>query len=151
MADGPQVLSPTYRKRYKYRGGLNLSVQSTKINFKGDPDYQKNMSYFVTWNHSVDSRARPGTNFSASVSAGSTKYNQYVSNNPQLNFQNQLTSSITYSKMWIGTPFNLTVSANHSQNNNLHYISINLPDVGFTMNTIYPLQKKEVIGHPEMV
>src|SRR5678810_1336914 len=104
---------------------------------------------FLTWNHSVDSRARPGTNFSASVSAGSTKYNQYVSNNPQLNFQNQLTSSITYSKNWIGTPFNLTVSANHSQNNNLHYISVNLPDVGFTMNTIYPLQKKEVIGTPK--
>lgn len=143
------TLSPSYRKRYKYRGGLNLSVQSTKINFKGDPDYTKNMSYFVTWNHSVDSRARPGTNFSASVTAGSTKYNQYVSNNPQLNFQNQLTSSITYSKMWIGTPFNLTVSANHSQNNNLHYININLPDVGFTMNTIYPLQKKEVIGTPK--
>ena len=51
--------------------------------------------------------------------------------------------------MWIGTPFNLTVSANHSQNNNLHYININLPDVGFTMNTIYPLQKKEVIGTPK--
>ena len=143
------TLSPTYRKRYKYRGGLNLSVQSTKINFKGDPDYSKNMSYFVTWNHSVDSKARPGTSFSASVNAGSTTYNRYVSNNPTLNFQNQLTSSITYSKMWIGTPFNLTVSANHSQNNNLHYISLNLPDVGFTMNTIYPLQKKEVIGTPK--
>ena len=142
-------LSPTYRKRYKYRGGMNFSVQSTKINFKGDPDYTHNMSYFVTWSHSVDSRARPGTSFSASVNAGSTKYNQYVSNNPQLNFQNQLTSSITYSKMWIGTPFNLTVSANHNQNNNLHYISVNLPDVGFTMNTIYPLQKKEVIGTPK--
>ena len=142
-------LSPTYRKRYKYRGGLSVSVQSTKINFKGDPDYTHNMGYFVTWNHSVDSRARPGTNFSANVSAGSTKYNTYVSNNPQLNFQNQLTSSITYSKQWLGTPFNLTVSANHSQNNNLHFISINLPDVGFTMNTIYPLQKKEVIGTPK--
>ena len=143
------TLTPTYRKRYKYRGGLNLSVQSTKINFKGDPDYQHNMSYLVTWNHSVDSKARPGTSFSASVTAGSTKYNQYVSNNPQLNFQNVMTSSIAYTKTWIGTPFNLTVSANHNQNNNLHYISINLPDVGFTMNTIYPLQKKEVIGSPK--
>ena len=58
------TLSPTYRKRYKYRGGLNLSVQSTKINFKGDPDYQKNMSYY----HYVESfwliaKARPGTKF----------------------------------------------------------------------------------------
>lgn len=142
-------LSPTYRRRYKYQGGLNLSVISTKLNFKGDPDYQKNMSYFINWNHSADARARPGTSFSASVNAGSTSYNKYVSNNPQLNFQNIMSSSITYAKTWIGTPFNLTVSANHNQNNNLHYITLNLPDVGFTMNTIYPLQKKEVVGTPK--
>jgi LPS-assembly protein len=143
------TISPTYRKRYKYSGGLNFTVRSTKLNFKGDPDFSKNTSYGITWNHTVDSRARPGTSFSASVSASSTKYNRYVSNSPQLNFQNVQTSSITYSKSWIGKPYNLTVSANHSQNNNLHYINLNLPDVGFTVNTIYPFQKTEVVGSPK--
>ena len=143
------TITPTYRRRYKYQGGLNFTIQSTKINFKGDPDFTKNKSYFVSWNHSVDARARPGTNFSASVSAGSTKFNQYLSNSPQRNFQNQLQSSITYSKTWIDKPFNLTVSANHNQNNNLHYINLNLPDVGFSVNTLYPLQRKEVVGSPK--
>ncbi len=143
------TISPTYRKRYKYNGGLNFTIRSTKLNFKGDPDFSKNTSYAINWNHSVDNRARPGTNFSASVSASSTKYNRYVSNSPQLNFQNQQTSSITYSKNWIGKPYNLTISANHSQNNNLHYINLNLPDVGFTVNTLYPLQKKELVGSPK--
>jgi len=142
-------ITPTYRKRYKYNGGLNFSMRSTKQNFKGDPDYSKNLSYFINWNHSLDSRARPGTNFSASVSAGSTKYNQYVSNNPQRNFQNQLQSSITYTKSWLNKPFNLTVSANHNQNNNLHFININLPDVGFTVNTLYPFQSKSSVGVPK--
>lgn len=142
-------ITPTYRRRYKYNGGLNFSMRSTKENFKGDPDYSKNLSYFINWNHSLAQTARPGTSFSANVSAGSTKYNQYVPNNPQRNFQNQLQSSITYSKNWLNKPYNLTLSANHNQNNNLHYITVNLPDVGFTVNTLYPFQNKNSVGAPK--
>jgi len=139
-------LNPNYRKRYRYAGGFTLSVLSNKQNFKGDPDYYSNKSFFVTWNHSADSRARPGTTFSANVNAGSTTYNQNLPNDPRRNFQNQLGSSIAYSKNWRGTPFNLTLSANHNQNNATHLINISLPDAGFTMNTIYPLQKKNFVG-----
>ncbi len=138
--------NPTYRKRYRYSGNLNLSVQTTKLNFKGDPDYLKNKSFFLTWSHNVDSRARPGTTFSASVNAGSTQFNQLIPNNTQLNFQNQLGSSITYSKSWAGKPYNLTVSANHNQNNRTRLVNVSLPDVGFTVNTLYPFQKKEGVG-----
>src|SRR5258708_38645843 len=70
------TISPTYRKLYKYNGGLNFTIRSTKLNFKGDPDFSKNTSYGITWNHSLDRVARPGTNFSASVNASSTKYNR---------------------------------------------------------------------------
>ncbi len=142
-------ITPTYRKRYRYQGRLNFSVQSTKFNFKGDPDYIKNRSYFITWSHSVDSRARPGTNFSASVNAGSTKYNDYVPNNANRNFQNQLGSSITYTKTWAGKPYNLSISANHNQNNATRLINLHLPDVGFTVNTLYPFQRKEFVGAPK--
>ena len=142
-------ISPSYRKRYRYNGGLNFSIQNTKINFKGDPDYLKNKSYFLTWNHNVDSRARPGTNFSASVNAGSSKYNELVPNNPNINFQNQLSSSITYSKTWTGKPYNLTLSANHNQNNRSRLINVSIPDVGFTVTTIYPFQSKEFVGTPK--
>jgi lipopolysaccharide assembly outer membrane protein LptD (OstA) len=142
-------ITPSYRRRYRYQGQLNFSIQNTKYNFKGDPDYVKNRSYSITWSHSSDSRARPGTSFSASVNAGSTRYNQFVPNNPNRNFQNQLGSSITYSKTWAGKPYNLTVSANHNQNNALHLINLNLPDVGFTVNTLYPFQRKEIIGTPK--
>ncbi len=45
---------------------------------------------------------------------------------------------------------NLTVSANHNQNNQLHLINLNLPDIGYTVNTIYPFQPKEgPIGTPK--
>ncbi len=138
--------NPTYRKRYRYSGNMNFSMQTTKLNFKGDPDYLKNKSFFLTWSHSVDLRARPSTRMSASVNAGSTQVNQLIPNNAQLNFQNQLGSSITYSKTWAGKPYNLTMSANHNQNNRTRLINLSLPDVGFTVNTLYPFQKKESVG-----
>lgn len=139
-------LSPTYRKRYRYAGSFNLSVQSFKQNFKGDPDFVANKSYFVTWSHSADTRARPGQSFSANVNAGSTRFNQLVPNDPRRNFQNQLGSSVAYSKTWRNSPFNLTLSANHNQNNATRLINISLPDAGFTMSTIYPFQKKDFAG-----
>lgn len=139
-------VNPTYRKRYRYSGAFTLSMQRTKQNFKGDPDFSNNKTYSVSWSHSVDSRARPGTVFSANLNASSTKYNRYVSNDPYLNFQNQQGSSIAYSKSWAGKPYNLTVSANHDQNNLTHIIRISLPDVGFAVSTLYPFEKKEAVG-----
>jgi LPS-assembly protein len=139
-------LIPTYRKRYRYNGTFNLSLQHTKLNFKGDPDYSVSNTFLISWSHSMDSKAKPGTNFSANVNAGSTRYNQNIPNNPYRNIQNQLSSSINYSKTWVGKPFNLTLSANHNQNNSIHLINLTLPDAGFTVTTLYPFQRKEMVG-----
>jgi hypothetical protein len=156
--------SPSYRVRYKYNGNFNISLQNTKFAFKGDPDFRKNQSFFVTWSHSMDSKARPGVSFSANVNAGSSKYLSLVPNaglvNPgfggnvqgagnyqqPMNFTNQLSSSISYQKNWQGTPFNLAVNLNHNQNTSTRLVNLSLPDIAFVMNTIYPFQAKESIG-----
>jgi LPS-assembly protein len=139
---------PSYRVRYKYNGGLRLTIQRTRIlSTDAHEDYTDTKTFNLSWRHTVDSKARPGTNFSANVNAGSTKFNRYVLNNPLANYNNQLNSSIAYSKTWDG--YNLTVSANHSQNNNTGLVSLNLPTVGFTANTIYPLQRKDYSGTPK--
>ncbi len=156
--------SPSYRVRYKYNGNFNISIQNTKFAFKGDPDFRQNKSFFVTWSHSMDSKARPGMSFNANVNAGSSKYLSLVPNaglvNPgfggnvqgagnyqqPMNFTNQLSSSISYQKNWQGTPFNLAVNLNHNQNTSTRVVNLNLPDIAFVMNTIYPFQAKEAIG-----
>lgn len=143
-------LTPTYRKRYRYTGSFNIAFQHTKIAFKGDPDYSLQKTFNITWSHSVDSRAKPGTSFSANVNAGSTKFNQLIPNNPIQNITNQLYSSISYAKQWSGEiPMSLQLSANHNQNNTTGLINVTLPDAGFTVPTIYPFQKKEIIGTPK--
>jgi hypothetical protein len=138
--------SPTYRRRYKYNGALNLGLINSKINFKGDPDYSKTQAFNISWNHAQDPKARPGRTFSANVNAGSSQYNRAIPNDPRLNFQNQLNSSISYSKTWPGKPYNLTVSANHDQNNATRLINLRLPDAGFTVTSINPFKRKERVG-----
>ncbi|HYE53269.1 MAG TPA: putative LPS assembly protein LptD, partial [Chitinophagaceae bacterium] len=142
-------LSPTYRKRYRYSGAFNLTVQNSRI-LSEDPKapFLSTKTFNITWGHTMDSKARPGTSFSASVNAGSTKFNQFVANNPTRNFTNQLNSSITYSKTW-GSKYNLTLSANHQQNNNTRLITLNLPTAAFTVNTFNPFQRKEFVGDPK--
>lgn len=136
---------PTYRVRYKYNGSMNFSLQNSRIlSSTAEHEFDKTRTFNITWSHAVDSRARPGQTFSANVNAGSTRYNRLVTNNAMRNYQNQLNSSITYSKTW--DRFNFTASANHNQNNNTQLITMSLPNMALTMSTIYPLQKKEAIG-----
>ena len=140
-------VSPRYYKRYHYQGNFMVDFQKTKFNFKGDPDYAVINTFKIRWNHSADSKARPGVTFSANVDAGSTKFNQYVPNSPLRNFNNILTSTINYSKVWKDKPFNVSVIANHQQNTNLKTMSITLPDLSFNMNTLYPFRRKESAGN----
>ncbi len=139
---------PQYRKRYRYQGAFNLSLTHTKFAFKGDPDYQLIKTFQINWSHSVNPNAKPGTSFSASVNAGSTRHNDFIANNAYKNFQNNLTSSISYSRDWQrdGLPFSLQLSANHNQNSLTRLINVTLPDAGFTVTTLYPFQRKSVSG-----
>lgn len=134
-------VSPRYYKRYRYQGSLSVDVLHLR-----DLDRSGARSFNIRWNHNSDTKARPGVSFNASVNAGSSGFNSAVPNSPQRNFQNQLNSSITYSKIWKDKPFNLNVSANHNQNTNTKQWNINLPDIGFNVNTLYPFRRKEVIG-----
>ncbi|MBK6381234.1 MAG: LPS-assembly protein LptD [Chitinophagaceae bacterium] len=134
-------LSPRYYKRYRYQGNLSVDIQHLR-----DLDKSGARNFNVRWAHSSDTKARPGVSFNASLNAGSSGFNSAVPNSPQRNFQNQLNSSITYSKIWKNRPFNLNISGNHNQNTNSKLWNINLPDIGFNVNTLYPFRRKEVIG-----
>ena len=142
--------SPTYRKRYKYNGGLNLSFANTRF---GDPEVKSEFStsrdFRVTWNHSMDSKARPGVNFGAAVNFGTSSYNKYNVYDYNTRVNNNIGSSITFSKTWQGKPYNLTMGLNHSQNLSTRDVSVSFPDATFTVNTIYPFQPKEMAGTPK--
>ncbi|PZX65657.1 putative LPS assembly protein LptD [Hydrotalea sandarakina] len=144
-------INPKYYVRYHYQGALNFSFQSIKAlnqNYLTPQEYNTSKSFMLNWTHTRDNKARPGTTFSANVNFGSTKYNQYVLNNPFVNFQNQLSSSISYSKDF-GGKSNISVNLNHNQNSNTGLVNLNLPTISYNVNTFYPFQKKEQVGAPK--
>lgn len=140
-------VTPKYFKRYRYNGSLNVSVLHSRIlnnstNIKDE--FTTNNSFQVSWSHARDNKARPGTNFSANVNAGSTKFNQYLPNNNLLNFENRLNSTVQWSKTTARS--NLTVAANHDQNSVTRLVNMNLPTVNYSLLTFYPFQRKERVG-----
>jgi len=142
-------VTPEYRVRYRYSGTLNFALQNTKLLADAGKDaYTESRTFSLNWTHQMDQKARPGTNFSANVNVASTKYNQYLLNNPTANYTNQLSSSITYSKTWDGK-YNLSVSGTHNQNNETRIINVAMPSIAFTAPTIYPFQKSTFVGTPK--
>ena len=141
--------TPTYKVRYKYSGQVNFTYQYTKLLSSAGADaYDVTKTFSFNWSHSMDSKARPGTNFSANVNVASTKFAASQLNNPTAAYNNQLSSSITYSHTF-DQKYNLTLSANHNQDNETRLINVSLPNLSFTAPTIYPLQSKDYVGTPK--
>jgi lipopolysaccharide assembly outer membrane protein LptD (OstA) len=136
-----------YLNRYEYSGNLSLSYGSHNYGLEGDPPEK---DFNITWSHTQNPNASPGSTFSASVNAGTSTFYQ---NNPsaanynlQSLTQNNLSSSISYGRVWDGTPFNLTVSLSHSQDLTAKTVTLNLPTFNFNMSTISPFDSKDRVG-----
>ena len=137
-------LSSNYRKRYRFNGSFNFNFENNINGIRGFDDYSKSNNFNIRWSHSQDSKASPNSRFTASVNLGSSKFfresqNQFNISQTQTN---TLNSSINYSKSFVGTPFNMNVTASHQQNTNTEKITMTLPSLTLNMNRIYPFAGK---------
>ena len=133
-----------YALRYKFNGNFSYNYDNNIFSLRGFDDYSKSSNYNIRWSHSQAAQANPNMRLSASVNLGSSKYyreslNEY---NTSSFLNNQLSSSISFSKKFVGTPFNLSVSATHSQNTNTETINMSLPSLQLSMDRIYPFAPK---------
>jgi len=136
----------SYNKLYKYSGNFQFNYANNISGHKGLPDYSQARNYRVGWSFFQDAKASPGSRFSASVNLSSSEFEKENSYNVAEHATTQKQSSVSYSKSWIGTPFNLSASMNHSQNNKNKTVNLNLPKVSFSMGRIYPFKSKRSIG-----
>jgi hypothetical protein len=138
----------SYMKRYKYNGTVNFAYSKNP----GSTDRIESKSYTkdfrLTWSHSPQSK---GTGrFAASVNAATATFNQNnfltqgnVYNNPDLNnITAKLSSNVSYSKRFAGSPFSLGVNLNHSQDLRTKAVDLLLPNISLNMTNIYPFQSK---------
>ncbi len=143
---GSWAIKPTmrYNKRYAYNGSFSGSYAVNKIGTKGSADYNESTDFKIRWVHKQDPKARPKSSFSADVYIVSSNYNKYnaVSSNEYLS--NTFQSSIAYQTS-IGSLFNFTANASHSQNTLTRVMTVTLPELTLNMSRIYPLKN---IGNP---
>lgn len=142
-------INTNYNNRYKYSGSLNFAYTNNSVsqNFE-DPARLKD--FLLTWSHSP--KTRGSSRFSASVNAASTTFttNNYVGVNTNPTFQRpdqtsrKLTSNISFSKSFPGTPLSLGINLRHSQDLATGQVDLPLPDLTFNVNNLYPFKSKNL-------
>ena len=134
-----------YKVNYKCNGNISVTFSNDQAGEKGSADFFQTRNFGIRWSHSQDAKARPGTSFTASVNFSSPSNNKYNSTSVQEALQNQISSSISYSKNWNGK-LNLSINALHSQNSRDSSYSFTLPNITFSVNRFYPFKKKVRVG-----
>jgi len=138
-------LNSRYKVNYKCNGNFSLTYSNDQAGEKGSSDFFQTRNFSVRWSHSQDAKARPGTSFSASVNFSSPSNSKYNSTSVQEALQNQISSSISYSKNWNGK-LNLSANILHNQNSRDSSYSFTLPNVTFSVSRFYPFKRKNRVG-----
>ncbi len=137
-------LNSRYKVRYKFDGNIGITYSVDKSGEKDSPDYFETRNFGVSWSHSQDSKAHPGTTFRASVNFSSPSNNKYNSQSVTQATQNQTTSTISYGKTFsFGS---LSINAQHSQNSRDSSYSVTFPNVTFSVNRFFPLKRRNAVG-----
>jgi hypothetical protein len=134
----------SYNKRYRFNGTFNFNFENNINGIRGFDDYSKANNFNIRWSHNQDSKASPNSRFTAAVNLGSSRFFRESQNqfNVAQTQTNTFNSSVNYSKTFVGTPFNLNVTAQHQQNTNTEQITMTLPSLNLNMNRIYPFVGK---------
>jgi hypothetical protein len=109
-----------YNRRYKYQGNLNLQYFVRKLGDEDLRNYSEESSFNVGWRHNQDIKARPNSNFSAELNAGSSNIYRNNLNSTQNDFlSNTFRSSIRYQQRFYDSPWSFNINAGHDQNSNI--------------------------------
>ncbi|HNP95303.1 MAG TPA: putative LPS assembly protein LptD, partial [Cyclobacteriaceae bacterium] len=138
----------TYNKRYAYSGNFNISITNNRVTDRIE-DKSISKDFRIAWSHSPQTR---GTGrFSASVNAATSNFtnNNFLGLNsdPRAtridNTSRKLSSNVSYSKTFPGTPFALGVNMRVNQDLVTKRVDLPLPDMSLNMNNVYPFKKSQ--------
>lgn len=139
-------LNTNYRKRYKFSGNFDFKYNINTTGEKGTDTYGKSNQFSVAWRHSQDAKANPNQTFSASVNFSTSGYDKQNAISQRNYLSTQKASSVSFTKKFENTPFNMSVNLRHSQNSTDSTISLTLPEMTFSMAKVYPFRRKNRSG-----
>ncbi len=130
---GARALS-RYKTRYRYAGSLDFSSNTRLTGDPEIPGFTRSRSFFLRWNHQVDTKASLRTRFSANVNAGSSNNFSNTINSSTFDFlSNTFQSNVAWTLSFpeLGT---LGVNFRHSQNTLNRTFDVTLPSLNFNMS-----------------
>lgn len=139
-------VSSNYAKRYRLRGNVRLNYSEIKTSERELIDYSLSRDFLVNWSHAQDVKSHPGSNFGASVQAGTGTFYRNNLSSAANYLRSEYSSSISYSRQWLGTPFSLSTALSHRQNLISKTINISAPELSFNIARITPFKRKTQIG-----
>ncbi|UII23014.1 putative LPS assembly protein LptD [Fulvivirga ligni] len=140
-------LNTVYKKRYAYNGNINFDYTKLRLSSNIEDQDTRN-DYRLSISHTPQSKGN--SRFSASVNAATSSYNSnnYLGfstddgQNGINNFTRKLSSNVSYSKTFQGTPFSLGLSMRHNQDVSTREVDLLLPSLSFNMTNVYPFKSK---------
>lgn len=137
-----------YRKRYAFSGSVSFSYTNNRLS-QNVENNDRQKDFRITWTHSPQTKG--SSRFSASVNAATATFstNNYLPVNAAATSSRldattrKLSSTISYSKTFPGTPFNLGINFRHSQDLFTKQVDLPLPDASFNMNNVYPFKNSK--------
>ncbi|HMJ70050.1 MAG TPA: putative LPS assembly protein LptD [Cyclobacteriaceae bacterium] len=142
------AIQSQYKKRYKYTGSVAFNFTNNRLS-QNVEDNLRSKDFRLVWSHSPQTK---GTGrFSASVNAATSSFttNNYVPVNSSATSSRldattrKLSSTVSYSKTFAGTPFNVGVNLRHSQDLFTKQVDLPMPDISFNMNNVYPFKNSQ--------
>lgn len=142
-----------YVKKYRYQGNFELGYAST-LKESETSVLSRDPSWNIRWSHSKDSRVNPNWSFNASVNMTGSKsndptrsnYNSVTRNDFNSATTSQASSSISFTKTFPGKPYSLSGGMQLTQNLVTRDVTASLPNLDFTMQTLFPFKIKERVG-----
>lgn len=132
-----------YKNNYRFNGNLNFLYQVSKTGLPELPQtFSKTSDFKINWAHNQDPKARPNSNFNASVNVGTSTVNRNnIGSDANEFLTNTFRSNINYNRSFSGKPYNFAVSASHNQNTNTGVVNVDLPQFTFNLTRLYlPLE-----------
>ncbi|MDA3930413.1 MAG: putative LPS assembly protein LptD [Prolixibacteraceae bacterium] len=135
-----------YRLRYKYSGNFRLSYSMSKTGERGI-DLVETPNFSVAWSHSQDTKSNPSQTFSARVNFSTSGYDKEESyEDPNKFLQNSKSSTVSFRKTFLNSPFSLSASVSADQNTKNQSVSVKLPSMTVNMKSIQPFKRKNSVG-----
>ncbi len=138
-----------YRKRYKYSGSVNLSFNDYKREAElpgpdGGFGRLSEKGFSIRLSHTQDGKAHPYRTIGGSINIVGNDNVRRNNFDAGSSLTSQYTSNLSFTHKMPRTPFSFRMGLSHNQNTNNNIMNLTLPDIALTMNTIYPLERKNV-------